>query len=189
MFHVDIDSATMRNSAYRRVLHTTPHQQTVLMSLQPGEDIPTERHATTTQTVHVVAGSGGVYDAEGTLTDVRAGSRVTVQPNTWHRVVNASNTLPLQMYIEYSRPEHAADAVHARRSDDPEISMRSRSRSPSPIADDADADDYDGYPPALVEFVAKSMDIGYDEAIVRLNSSRRRKDKDKGGRASPTIRR
>lgn len=44
MFNINIEKETLKNNNYRKVLYTDSKQQLVVMSLNPGEDIPPESH-------------------------------------------------------------------------------------------------------------------------------------------------
>lgn len=44
MFSINIEKETLKNNNYRKVLYTDSKQQLVVMSLNPGEDIPLESH-------------------------------------------------------------------------------------------------------------------------------------------------
>lgn len=44
VFWIDIANETIKNKNFRKVIYTSNHLQLVLMTLQPGENIGTERH-------------------------------------------------------------------------------------------------------------------------------------------------
>ena len=117
-FVTDIESATLRNSDYRRVLFTGPKTQLVLMTLAPGDEIGAETHDGHDQFIRVEAGTGTVVlDAEQhTLAD---GSAVVIPAGVRHNVINTSPDTPLRLYTLYSPPEHADGTVHHTKKDDP----------------------------------------------------------------------
>ena len=112
----NIESDTLENSDFRRVLYTGPHTQLVLMTLQPGEEIGRETHADHDQFIRVESGTGSVtLDGEShRLTD---GVAVVIPAGVEHNVVNTSQAEPLRLYTLYSPPEHRDGTVHATRRD------------------------------------------------------------------------
>ena len=76
----DIESATLQNSDYRRVLFTGSNTQLVLMSIPPGEEIGLESHEEHHQFIRVESGveQGGLIQVEG---DIRKGQKVVVLGN------------------------------------------------------------------------------------------------------------
>lgn len=118
-FLVNMESKTIKNRNYRKVIHTDKYQQLVLMSLEPGEYIHKENHPQTTQFIRIEQGSGVVElgksgSVKKKLSD---GTAITIPPNTWHKIVNTSKTEPLKLYSIYSPPEHAPNTVHKRQPD------------------------------------------------------------------------
>lgn len=108
----DIETATLENEDFRRVLHTAEHSQLVLMTLGPGEEIGMETHADIDQFLRIEEGQGtAVLDGEEyRLSD---GSAVVVPAGTEHNVVNTSSRAKLKLYTIYSPPGHADGTVHA----------------------------------------------------------------------------
>lgn len=105
----NIEKDTLANSDYRRVVYTVPRSmQIVLMSVAPGEDIPLERHARTTQFIRVESGSGECLIGRKTF-QLHDGTSITIPPGSTHRVINTSPTRPLQLYTIYTPPEHPAN--------------------------------------------------------------------------------
>lgn len=87
-YSTNIETDTLDNENFRKVLYTAPHSQLVLMTLQPGEEIGIEHHA---------------------LSD---GVAVVVTAGTEHNVVNTSDSEPLRLYTIYSPAEHPDGTVH-----------------------------------------------------------------------------
>ncbi len=103
IYYGDIKEDANANINYRRVIHTDI-MQTVLMSLEPGETIPTEIHHDVEQILYVVKGYGMV-----TINNIEypivPDMFITVPPNTRHYVVNTGDG-PLKLVSIYSSAEH-----------------------------------------------------------------------------------
>jgi mannose-6-phosphate isomerase-like protein (cupin superfamily) len=110
-YRVDLETATLENGDFRRVLYTAPHSQLVLMTLQPGEEIGLERHDGIDQFIRVEAGQGEAV-LDGERQPLAHGSAVVVPAGTEHNVVNTSATEPLRLYTVYTPPEHPDGTVH-----------------------------------------------------------------------------
>jgi mannose-6-phosphate isomerase-like protein (cupin superfamily) len=107
----NIETETLDNDNFRRVLYTAPYSQPVVMALLPGEEIGLETHGDGDQFIRVEAGQGeAVLDGERhALSD---GVAVVIPAGTEHNVINTSNTEPLPLYTVYSPPEHPDGTVH-----------------------------------------------------------------------------
>ena len=103
-FHVDIETETVENDNFRKVLFTTAKTQLVLMSLNPGEEIGMEVHDGD-QFFRFEAGQGQVIidDKEYSVSD---GDSVVVPEGANHNVINTSLTDDLKLYALYSPPQH-----------------------------------------------------------------------------------
>jgi len=114
----DIESATLQNSDYRRVLFTGSNTQLVLMSFAPGEEIGLETHDEHDQFIRVESGVGTALldDERHRLADRMA---VVIPAGVRHNVINTSGDTPLRLYTLYSPPEHADGTVHHTKQDDP----------------------------------------------------------------------
>lgn len=108
-FYLDIESRTLDNSNYRKVIYTDENIQIVLMNLQEGEDIPSEVHPTTTQFIKVEGGFGEAI-VDGQKYVISYGDSITIPPNTRHHIRNLSSQ-PLTLYTIYSPPEHAPHLI------------------------------------------------------------------------------
>jgi quercetin dioxygenase-like cupin family protein len=107
-FFTNIETTTLRNTNYRKVIYTDHNIQIVLMNLQPGEDIPLETH-TGTQFIRVEGGKGEAIVA-GKKYALSDGGSITIPPHTKHYVKNTSDE-PLTLYSIYSPPEHKRGLV------------------------------------------------------------------------------
>ncbi|HOT93994.1 MAG TPA: cupin domain-containing protein [Methanoregulaceae archaeon] len=113
-FITDIETATIENTDFRRVLYTGRFTQLVLMSLPPGEEIGMEVHDDVDQFFRFEEGEGMVV-IDGVETAVRDGSGVIVPSGAMHNVVNTSKTANLKLYTIYGPPEHLDGTVHRTR--------------------------------------------------------------------------
>lgn len=107
-FSTNIEKATLKNSYFRTVLYTARHNQLVLMSLLPGEEIGMEVHKDNDQFFRFEQGSG-VCIINGNLHKVKDGSAVIVPAGAQHNVINTGKK-KLKMYTIYS-PAHHKDGI------------------------------------------------------------------------------
>lgn len=111
----DIETATLRNTDFRRVLYTGSNLQLVLMTLQPGEQIGEETHDDGDQFFRVEEGKGEVL-IDGRRHEVEDDFAVIVPAGARHNVINTGRA-PLKLYTLYAPPEHRDAVVHRTRSD------------------------------------------------------------------------
>lgn len=104
MDYRDIEHDTLNNDYYRKVLYTNKNFQLVLMSLEPDEDIPKEKHTHTTQFIRVEKGQG-IAQVGKKIYALRDGVSITIPPGKFHYVKNTGDT-PLKLYSIYTPPEH-----------------------------------------------------------------------------------
>ncbi len=111
-FHVNIVQEALRNTAFRRVLHTTPLSQLVVMCVEVGDDIGLESHELD-QVLVIVEGEARYHVGEhhGVLS---AGDVLVVPARAMHNVIN-SGERSLKLYTLYTPPEHAPGTVHKTR--------------------------------------------------------------------------
>lgn len=110
-YNANIEQKTLENANFREVLFTAPNSQLVVMTLQPGEEIGTERHEGHDQFLRVESGEGEAI-LDGERHPVSDGSAVVVPAGVEHNVVNTSGDAPLRLYTIYSPPEHPDGTVH-----------------------------------------------------------------------------
>jgi mannose-6-phosphate isomerase-like protein (cupin superfamily) len=108
-FVADIEELTEENEDFRRVVHTGAHMQLVLMTLQPGQDIGLETHATHDQFFRIEEGWGKVVIA-GKDHPVLAGWGFIVPAGTPHNLIN-TGARTMTLYTIYSPPQHAPGLV------------------------------------------------------------------------------
>jgi mannose-6-phosphate isomerase-like protein (cupin superfamily) len=110
-YNDNIETLTIANSDFRRVIYTGKHLQLVLMTLQPGEEIGSEIHDGIDQFFRFEEGTGAV-DIDGVENKVEDGSAVIVPSGACHNVRNTGDT-PLKLYTIYGPPEHQDQVVQA----------------------------------------------------------------------------
>lgn len=104
-YTLDIESETIKNTNYRKVLHTTKLTQLVLMSIKPGDEIGMEVHKQGDQFIRIEAGEGeSVLD--GKKESLKDGSALVIAAGVQHNIINTSETEDLKLYAVYSPPEH-----------------------------------------------------------------------------------
>jgi len=113
-FAIDIETETVKNTEFRRVLYTSNFSQLVLMCLKPGEEIGAEVHDDVDQFFRFEEGEGVVV-IDGVEHAVKDGSAVIVPNGANHNVINTSKTADLKIYTIYSPPEHRDGVVHKTR--------------------------------------------------------------------------
>jgi mannose-6-phosphate isomerase-like protein (cupin superfamily) len=105
----NIETLTVENNNFRKVLYTGQHIQLVLMSLKPGEDIGLETHTENDQFFRFEKGQGKVVINE-TEYAVGDGDVIIIPSGAQHNIINVSETEDLQMYTIYA-PAHHKDGV------------------------------------------------------------------------------
>jgi len=113
-FVADIETETVKNTDFRRVLYTGKFSQLVLMCLKPGEEIGEEVHDDVDQFFRFEEGEGAVV-IDGVKHVVKDGSAVVVPSSAKHNVLNTSKTANLKLYTIYSPPEHLDKVVRKTR--------------------------------------------------------------------------
>lgn len=110
-FAADIETDTVKNTDFRRVLYTGKYSQLVLMCLKAGEEIGSEVHDDIDQFFRFEEGEGKVV-IDGAEHAVKDGSAVIVPAGAEHNVINTSKTADLKLYTIYSPPEHQDKTIH-----------------------------------------------------------------------------
>ena len=113
----NIESDTLTNEDYRRVLFTGRNMQLVLMTLQPGDEIGREIHEEHDQFIRVESGAGAVI-LNGEEHRLRDGIAVVIPAGVEHNVINTSRDERLRLYTLYSPPEHPDRTVHRTKRDE-----------------------------------------------------------------------
>lgn len=110
-FYADIETETLDNTNFRKVLFTGAHSQLVLMSLLPNEEIGMEVHANVDQFFRFEVGEGKAILNDEEIT-FKANDVVIVPAGTNHNIINTSSTEPLKLYTIYSPANHPDGTVH-----------------------------------------------------------------------------
>lgn len=108
----NIEETTKENENFRQVLFTGQHEQLVVMTLQPGEEIGMEVHHDTDQFFRVEKGEGTIIFGSEERPFAKDDAAL-VPAGTQHNIVNTSATKPLKLYTLYSPPKHADGTIHA----------------------------------------------------------------------------
>lgn len=98
-----------QNDYFRQVIETGEHQQLVVMTIQPGEEIGEETHEGD-QLLLFVEGEGEAV-LKGQPSPVIAENYVFVPAGTLHNFVNTGSE-PLRLLSVYAPPEHPHGTVH-----------------------------------------------------------------------------
>ncbi len=107
-----IETQTLQNEFFRKVLFTGKHAQLVVMCLQPGEEIGNEVHNHVDQFFRVEEGEAKFVLNNGEEHMVCASDAAVVPAGTYHNVINTSKTSKLKLYTVYSPPNHPDGTIH-----------------------------------------------------------------------------
>jgi len=108
-FNANIEKETLENNNFRKVLYTGKHNQLVLMSLKPNEEIGMEVHTDNDQFFRFEKGQGKCI-IDGNEYNVGNGSAIIVPAGAQHNIINTSSDEDLKLYTIYS-PAHHKDGV------------------------------------------------------------------------------
>ncbi len=112
----NIETLTLENTNFRKVLYTATGCQLVLMSLLPKEEIGFETHTENDQFFRFEKGKGRVLVDE-TEYVVGDGDAVIVPMGARHNVINTSDTEDLKLYTIYTPPHHKDGIVRKTRTE------------------------------------------------------------------------
>lgn len=107
----NIEKISKENNYFRQVVFTGQHQQLVVMSLLPNEEIGMEVHEITDQFFRIEKGEGKII-ADGEETIIKEGDAVVITAGTQHNIINTSPTESLKLYTIYSPPHHKDKIIH-----------------------------------------------------------------------------
>jgi mannose-6-phosphate isomerase-like protein (cupin superfamily) len=107
-FVTDIETDTVKNNNFRKVLYTGKNTQLVLMSLNSKEDIGEEIHDVD-QFFRIDSGSGSVI-INGKTYKIKNGTAIVIPAGAKHNIIAGSDGLKL--YSLYSPPHHADKTIH-----------------------------------------------------------------------------
>lgn len=114
-FTQNIETETLENANFRKVVWTGEHMQLVLMSLIAGEDIGIEVHPHVDQFFRVEQGEGKAI-VNGEEFVLGEDSVLIVQAGAEHNIINTGAGV-LKMYTIYTPPNHIDGRVHATKAD------------------------------------------------------------------------
>jgi mannose-6-phosphate isomerase-like protein (cupin superfamily) len=114
-YRQNIETKTIENNNYRKVLYTTPEMQLVVMSIKGGDEIHEEIHVNKSQFIRVESGKGYIKLWDKNLKTTKTlrlhdGICVIIPPNTKHYLKNSGNE-DLKLYSIYSPPEHNINRI------------------------------------------------------------------------------
>ncbi len=110
----NIETETLSNQNFRKVLHTSHYMQLVVMSLKPGEDIGEEVHGVD-QFIRIEEGTGKTV-LDGVESPVGDGSVVIVSAGTKHNIINTGDT-EMKLYTVYAPANHKDKTIHVTKQD------------------------------------------------------------------------
>lgn len=117
-YFTSIEKETLKNNNFRKVLFTGKHQQLVVMSLLPNEEIGNEVHKNVDQFFRIEGGEAKfVIDGGKEKRIAKNGDVVIIPAGTFHNVVNNSKTKKLKLYTIYSPPNHPPGTIHKTKAD------------------------------------------------------------------------
>ena len=111
-FVSNIEKDTLENGNFRKVLYTSKHNQLVLMSLKPKEEIGMEIHNENDQFFRFEKGHGKCI-IDGNEYEVSDGSAVVIPAGAEHNIINTSDSEDLKLYTIYSPAHHKVGIVRA----------------------------------------------------------------------------
>jgi len=112
----NIETQTLQNNYFRKVLFTGKNEQLVVMSLKPGENIGMEIHPNVDQFIRIERGTGKVI-LDGEESIVEDDFAIVITAGTEHDLINTSETEDLKLYTVYGPPNHPEGTVHKTKSE------------------------------------------------------------------------
>lgn len=113
-YNSNIESDTLENENFRKVLYTAKHMQLVLMTLKPNEDIGLEVHKENDQFFRFESGKGKCV-IDGNEYIVGDGDVIVVPAGSQHNIINTESNSELKMYTIYAPPHHKDGTIHSTR--------------------------------------------------------------------------
>lgn len=109
----NIETDTLKNEDFRRVLFTAGHMQLVVMTLQPGESIGMEMHSNVDQFFRIEQGTAKFRIAGVESTGV-GGASALVPAGTYHNITNVGVD-KLKLYTLYTPPNHKPGTIEPKK--------------------------------------------------------------------------
>lgn len=113
----NIETLTLENTDYRRVIYTAKNCQLVLMNIQPDDEIGEETHHLD-QFIRIEQGSGIVL-IDGVETPIEDDFAIIIPAGARHNVKNTGSN-EMKLYSIYSPPEHKDGTIHHMKEDEVE---------------------------------------------------------------------
>jgi len=114
IFVNDIETSTLSNKNYRKVLHTTKskNMQLVLMSLKPNEEIGMEVHEHVDQFFRIEQGDGVLLIYKQTLKKIKIYKNdvIIIPAGTYHNIINIGRS-ELKLYSIYCPANHKPGTI------------------------------------------------------------------------------
>ena len=107
----NIGEMTVENNNYRKVINTTHHQQLVLMSLKPKEEIGMEMHKKVDQFIRIEKGSAiAIIGEDQKKYKLKKEHFITIPAGTYHNIINTGKS-ELKLYSIYCPANHKPGTV------------------------------------------------------------------------------
>jgi mannose-6-phosphate isomerase-like protein (cupin superfamily) len=112
ILHGDIGKLTINNNNYRKVINTTKHQQLVLMSLKPKEEIGMEVHSKIDQFIKIEKGIAEaiIGKEDPKKYKLKKEHFITIPAGTYHNIINTGRG-ELKLYSVYSPHQHKPGTI------------------------------------------------------------------------------
>jgi len=113
IYHGDLNKMTLDNNNYRKIISTTNHQQLVLMSLKPKEEIGMEIHKKVDQFIRIEKGTALAIIGKENPKKYKLKKEffITIPSGTYHNIINIGRS-DLKLYSIYSPPNHRSGTIH-----------------------------------------------------------------------------
>lgn len=111
-YDTNIETQTLENSNFRKVLWTSEFQQLVVMSIPVGGEIGQEVHDENDQFIRIEQGKAEAF-IDGRKIEMGDDDVIIIPKGAEHNVVNTSADTDLKLYTIYSPPHHKNGTVHA----------------------------------------------------------------------------
>ncbi len=109
----DLNEMTIKNNNYRKVINTTKHQQLVLMSLKPKEEIGLEVHKNIDQFIRIEKGTAlAIIGKEGNQKKYKLKKEhfITIPAGNYHNIINIGSS-ELKLYSIYCPSHHKPGTI------------------------------------------------------------------------------
>ncbi len=108
----NLNKMTIENNNYRKVINTTNHQQLVLMSLKPKEEIGMEIHKKVDQFIRIEKGSATAIIGKESqkMYKLKKEHFIVIPAGTYHNIINTGRS-DLKLYSIYSPHNHKPGTI------------------------------------------------------------------------------